>query len=145
LNLIKLIAEENNFKWNLNMVRTMFLEAYELEQDYIKFILPTPLLSYNQTTHMQYVQYLMNLRCIRAGLPVIFPEFDMRTHPVPWAGEMIEVKKEKNFFETRVTEYRSGSSLDFGEHVDWEKKRAELATKDAMYHLGYTRNKKPSQ
>jgi hypothetical protein len=34
-------------------------------------------------------------------------------NPFPWMAEMIDLKKEKNFFETRVTEYQSGGALSW--------------------------------
>ena len=35
------------------------------------------------------------------------------TNPFPWMAEMIDLKKEKNFFETRVTEYQTGGALSW--------------------------------
>jgi ribonucleoside-diphosphate reductase beta chain len=33
------------------------------------------------------------------------------TKPFPWMAEMIDLKKEKNFFETRVAEHKTGGAL----------------------------------
>jgi ribonucleoside-diphosphate reductase beta chain len=32
-------------------------------------------------------------------------------NPFPWLAEMMDVKKEQNFFEGRVTEYQKSSAL----------------------------------
>jgi ribonucleoside-diphosphate reductase beta chain len=34
-----------------------------------------------------------------------------RTNPFPWMSEVLDLKKEKNFFETRVTEYQTGGAI----------------------------------
>ena len=36
-----------------------------------------------------------------------------QTSPFPWMSEMIDLKKERNFFETRVIEYQSGGALSW--------------------------------
>jgi len=33
------------------------------------------------------------------------------SNPFPWMSETMDLSKEKNFFETRVTEYQSGANL----------------------------------
>jgi ribonucleoside-diphosphate reductase beta chain len=33
-------------------------------------------------------------------------------NPLPWLAEMMDIKKEQNFFEGRVTEYQKASSLN---------------------------------
>ena len=32
-------------------------------------------------------------------------------NPFPWLAETIDIKKEQNFFETKVTEYQKASAL----------------------------------
>jgi hypothetical protein len=39
---------------------------------------------------------------------------DNPAQPFPWMSETLDLGKEKNFFEIRVTEYRSGASLELG-------------------------------
>ena len=39
------------------------------------------------------------------------PLFPDTANPFPWMSEAMDLKKEKNFFETRVIEYQTGSSL----------------------------------
>ncbi len=35
------------------------------------------------------------------------------SHEFPWMSEQMLIKKEKNFFETRVTDYRTGGALQW--------------------------------
>ncbi|MDR2017247.1 MAG: ribonucleotide-diphosphate reductase subunit beta, partial [Burkholderiales bacterium] len=49
-------------------------------------------------------------RCQQIGLDQLFPGAD---NPFPWMSEVIDLKKEKNFFETRVTEYQTGGTLSW--------------------------------
>ena len=44
------------------------------------------------------------------GLDPLFPNEE---NPFPWMSEMIDLKKERNFFETRVTEYQTGGALSW--------------------------------
>ena len=48
-------------------------------------------------------------RLERIGLPARYNA----PNPFPWMSETIDLKKEKNFFETRVTEYQSGGALSW--------------------------------
>ena len=40
--------------------------------------------------------------------------YDGAHNPFPWMGEAIDLKKEKNFFETRVIEYQTGGQVAMG-------------------------------
>ena len=52
----------------------------------------------------------VNRRCQQIGLDPIFEKAD---NPFPWMAEMIDLKKERNFFETRVIEYQTGGALSW--------------------------------
>jgi ribonucleoside-diphosphate reductase beta chain len=39
--------------------------------------------------------------------------FQNEENPFPWMSEMIDLKKERNFFETRVLEYQTGGALSW--------------------------------
>jgi ribonucleoside-diphosphate reductase beta chain len=54
------------------------------------------------------MRMIANRRSAQLGLTPLFAE---TANPFPWMSEAMDLKKEKNFFETRVTEYRSGASL----------------------------------
>ena len=57
-----------------------------------------------------YLYFIANRRCAQIGLPEQYPGAE---NPFPWMSEMIDLKKEKNFFETRVTEYQTGGALQW--------------------------------
>jgi ribonucleoside-diphosphate reductase beta chain len=85
--------------------------AIELEQDYMAYCLKDgPILGYSVHEHVETAKYFANMRLGSVGLP---QPFDEAYHAFPWMSEQMELKKEKNFFETRVTEYQSGGALLF--------------------------------
>jgi ribonucleoside-diphosphate reductase beta chain len=83
--------------------------AVELEIAYARDCLPHGVLSLNADLFREYVQYIADRRLERIGLP---RQYRAR-NPFPWMSETIDLGKEKNFFESRVTEYRSGASLSW--------------------------------
>ncbi len=82
-------------------------EAVELEIAYAHDCLPHGVLGLNADLFRAYVEYVADRRLERIGLP---RQYGSR-NPFPWMSETIDLGKEKNFFESRVTEYRRGSSL----------------------------------
>lgn len=92
---------------------SMCHQAEELEADYAAFLLPTPILGYGATGHMDYFRHLANRRCAAMGFTPAFAY--NAADPFPWRAEMAEIAKEKNFFETHVTEYRTGADLKWEE------------------------------
>jgi len=56
------------------------------------------------------LQYIANRRCAQIGINEQYPG---AKNPFPWMSEIIDLKKEKNFFETRVTEYQTGGTLSW--------------------------------
>jgi ribonucleoside-diphosphate reductase beta chain len=85
--------------------------AIELEQEYIAYCLKDgPILGYSVAEHVATAQYFANMRLGSVGLP---QPFDEAYHAFPWMSEQMELKKETNFFEKRVTEYQSGGALIF--------------------------------
>jgi ribonucleoside-diphosphate reductase beta chain len=82
-------------------------DAVELEIAYARDCLPSGVLGLNADLFRDYVQYIADRRLERIGLP---RQYQSR-NPFPWMSETIDLGKEKNFFESRVTEYRSGASL----------------------------------
>ncbi|MDP1939309.1 MAG: ribonucleotide-diphosphate reductase subunit beta, partial [Gallionella sp.] len=58
----------------------------------------------------EYLRFIANRRCQQIGRDEMFPGV---TNPFPWMAELIALKKEKNFFETRVTEYQTGGALSW--------------------------------
>jgi ribonucleoside-diphosphate reductase beta chain len=66
-----------------------------------------------QTAILQHERYMSNRRCRMLGIPVEELPFEPTEPSLTWLDEMNGHRKEKNFFETRVTEYRQGSSLEW--------------------------------
>ena len=66
------------------------------------------MLGYNADLHMQQFRFIANRRARQAGVAEPFPGAG---NVLPWLDEQANLRKEKNFFETRVTEYQSGAAL----------------------------------
>ena len=111
IDLINQIKIENPHLWTsafqaeiVNLMR----KAVELECAYASDTMPRGVLGLNAKQMHQYVVYIANRRCSQLGLTELEPGM---TNPFPWMSEMLDLKKEKNFFETRVTEYQTGGTL----------------------------------
>jgi ribonucleoside-diphosphate reductase beta chain len=72
--------------------------------------IPRGVLALNATMFKEYLRFIANRRCQQIGVD---PLFDKADNPFPWMAEMIDLKKEKNFFETRVIEYQTGGALSW--------------------------------
>jgi ribonucleoside-diphosphate reductase beta chain len=110
--LITAIISENPDIWTMelqNKITDNIKRAVELESAYAKDCLPRGILGLNADAVVQYVQYVADRRLERIGLAKVYGV----ENPFPWMSEIIDLKKEKNFFETRVTEYKSGGSLNW--------------------------------
>ncbi|RYX81370.1 ribonucleotide-diphosphate reductase subunit beta [bacterium] len=84
-------------------------EAVELELDYARDCLPQGILGLNVPLFREYLGYIADRRLERIGLA---PQYGTK-NPFPWMGETIDLPKEKNFFETRVTEYQTAGALNW--------------------------------
>ena len=84
-------------------------QAVELEVAYARDVLPNGILGLNSDMFRDYVQHIADRRLERIGIPALYRS----TNPFPWMSETMDLAKEKNFFETRVTEYQSSSTLDW--------------------------------
>lgn len=112
IDLINTVKEENPEIWTLEFQQTlqgMIERAVELEIRYAQDCLPDGILGLNSALFTDYVQYIADRRLERIGLRKHY----RKNNPFPWMSETIDLGKEKNFFETRVTEYQSGSSLSW--------------------------------
>ncbi len=110
MKVVKKIIEEENITLNPSTVSSMWQECEAAEHNYAKFILPEPILGYNAEDHIEQFRYLANRRAKQLKLPEPFPG---AKNALPWLNEQANLRKEKNFFETRVTEYQTGVSLDW--------------------------------
>ena len=96
--------------------------ALALEGEYIAYCLKDgPILGYSAPEHLATAKFFANMRLGSVGLP---QPFNDAYHAFPWMSEQMELKKEKNFFETRVTEYQTGGALIFDDdrsaHEGWD-------------------------
>jgi len=85
-------------------------DAIKLELRYAQDTMPRGVLGLNVNMFEEYLHYIANRRCAQIGLAEQYPGAN---NPFPWMSELIDLKKEKNFFETRVTEYQTGGALSW--------------------------------
>ena len=83
-------------------------EGVELEKEFVRDCLPEDIIGMRQQEFLDYVEYNADRRLAGLGLPTLSK---IRNNPFGWLVEVIFLKKEKNFFETRVTEYQTSGSL----------------------------------
>lgn len=110
IDLINGIKEENPHVWTEEFqdhIIDLIKQAVELEFQYAEDCLPRGILGLTAPMFRDYVQYIADRRLERIGLKPIYRS----KNPFPWMSETIDLGKEKNFFETRVTEYQSAASL----------------------------------
>jgi len=113
IDLINQIKLENPQLWTpafKEEIRTIFEKAVELEYRYAEDTMPRGVLGLNAPMFKGYLRYICNRRCMQIGLDTMFPNEE---NPFPWMSEMIDLKKERNFFETRVIEYQTGGALNW--------------------------------
>jgi ribonucleoside-diphosphate reductase beta chain len=112
IDLINGLKAENPQIWTLEFqreIRELVEQAVELEIAYAQDCLPRGILGLNADLFRQYVQYIADRRLERIGLQAR----GNSRNPFPWMSETIDLGKEKNFFETRVTEYQTGGALNW--------------------------------
>ena len=115
IDVINQIKIENTHLWTKNFqgeVIKMILEGVELEYQYAKDTMPRGILGLNTEMFKHYLQYIANRRFAQIGLR---EQFSDAKNTFPWMSEMMDLKKEKNFFETRVIEYQAGGTLKWDE------------------------------
>jgi ribonucleoside-diphosphate reductase beta chain len=113
MDLINTIKLENPHLWTesfKNQVKELMQKAVELEYRYAEDTMPRGVLGLNAQMFKEYLRFIANRRLQQIGIDPLFPG---ATNPFPWMSEMIDLKKEKNFFETRVTEYQTGGALSW--------------------------------
>ena len=111
IRVVKQIIQEENLKFNKKEIREMWDEAYEAEKAYTQYILRDPILGYSAETHLGQFQYIANRRAKQLGLDE--EPFPSAEETLPWLDEQANLRKEKNFCETRVTEYQTGGALSW--------------------------------
>ncbi len=113
IDLINQIKLENPMLWTAAFkteIRALFEQAVSLEYQYAEDTMPRGVLGMNASMFKGYLRYIANRRATQIGLEALYPNEE---NPFPWMSEMIDLKKERNFFETRVIEYQSGGALSW--------------------------------
>ena len=113
IDLINQLKMENPQLWTPEFkaeIKALFIQAVELEYRYAEDTMPRGVLGMNASMFKGYLRYIANRRATQIGLEALFPNEE---NPFPWMSEMIDLKKERNFFETRVIEYQSGGALSW--------------------------------
>jgi len=106
----KQIVLEENIKLDPKVIQQMWEEAEAAEMDYARFLLPDPILGYSAEDHIAQFRFIANRRANKLSHAIPFPGAE---NALPWLDEQANLKKEKNFFETRVTEYQTGGALNW--------------------------------
>ena len=113
IDVINQIKIENPHLWDEQMkaeAAQMILEGTELEIQYARDTMPRGVLGMNASMMEEYLKFIANRRLTQIGLE---EEFKGVTNPFPWMSEIMDLRKEKNFFETRVIEYQTGGALNW--------------------------------
>ncbi len=114
IDVVNQIKLENPHLWDESMqelATQMILEGTDLEIRYARDTMPRGVLGMNANMMADYLRFIANRRLVQIGLDEHFPGVK---NPFPWMSEVMDLKKEKNFFETRVTEYQTGGTLSWG-------------------------------
>ena len=113
IDLINTVKLENPHLWTPEFkedIKVMFRKAVELEHAYALDTMPRGVLGLNSAQFMEYMKFICNRRSNQIGLGTLY---EGATNPFPWMSEMMDLKKETNFFERRVTEYQTGGALSW--------------------------------
>lgn len=113
IDVINQIKLENPHLWTEQFqqeVILMILEGTQLEIEYARDTMPRGVLGMNAAMMEEYLHFIANRRLSQLGLPEQFPGAQ---NPFPWMSEIMDLRKEKNFFETRVIEYQTGGALNW--------------------------------
>ncbi|WP_186644379.1 ribonucleotide-diphosphate reductase subunit beta [Fluviispira vulneris] len=111
--LINQYISENADIWTKELqeeVRKNIEHVVELEDAFVSDALPRDVLGLSYTQFAKYIRYIADRRVESIGLEPIYGEEET---PFPWMNEIMDLPKEKNFFETRVTEYQTGFGLEW--------------------------------
>lgn len=113
IDVINQIKLENPHLWTQDFqkeVIQMLLEGTQIEIEYARDTMPRGVLGMNAAMMEEYLQFICNRRLAQLGLP---EQFSGAQNPFPWMSEIMDLRKEKNFFETRVIEYQTGGALSW--------------------------------
>jgi len=112
INLINTIKQEQPELWTEEFqkhVVELIREATTMEYTFAQTVFPKGIFGMNADGFKQYIEHVADRRLQSIGLPKQYNVIN----PFPWMSEAADLSKEKNFFETRVTEYQTGGTLDW--------------------------------
>jgi len=112
IDLINTIKDENPGVWSNYIIQKIYKavdQAVCLEVAFAKDCFPRGILGINSNLFEGYMRHIAGRRLERIGLEDKYKA----TNPFPWMSEAIDLSKEKNFFESRVTEYQTGGTLEW--------------------------------
>ena len=118
-NLLNSLTTENpdimtpEFKEDL---RQTMAEGVRLEKEFIKDCLPVNSVGLSVADFEQYIDYISDRRLVNCRLEPL--KGGNVENPFPWLSEAIDLKKEQNFFEGKVTEYQKASALEDTGYTD---------------------------
>ncbi len=110
IRVVKQIILENDVALDPQAIRDMWDESEAAEHAYAHYILKDPIVGYNAEDHIEQFRFIANRRARQLSLEEPFPG---AKDTLPWLDEQANMRKEKNFFETRVTEYQTGGALNW--------------------------------
>jgi len=110
IRVVKQIIEEENLVLDPKKIQQMFEDSLVAEEAYAHYILKDPVLGYCAEDHISQFKFIANRRAKQMGFAEPFADAE---NALPWLDEQANMKKEKNFFETKVTEYQTGSALSW--------------------------------
>ena len=126
IDVINQIKIENPHLWTDEFkeeIIVMIREGVELERRYAQDTMPNGILGMNAAMFKEYLEFIANRRCAQIGLSEQYPGAE---NPFSWMSEMMDLNKEKNFFETRVIEYQAGGTLNWEDEKEEEEEDGSL-------------------
>jgi ribonucleoside-diphosphate reductase beta chain len=116
--LLTQLAAENPDIWTSNFrdeLLEFMREGVALEKEFVRDCLPEDIVGMTQREFLEFVDFNADRRLSSLGLPKLS---SVTTNPFAWLDEVIFLRKEKNFFETRVTEYQTSGSVQNAREED---------------------------
>lgn len=108
IQVIRQIIQEEDITLTRDEINDMWYEAESAELGYANYILPKPIMGYSAQDHIEQFRFIANRRARQLTMPI---PFEGATNALPWLDEMANMRKEKNFFESRIIEYQTGATL----------------------------------
>jgi ribonucleoside-diphosphate reductase beta chain len=112
IDMINAIKQEQPELWTpafVEHIKALVAKAVKLEYTFATEVFPRGIFGLNADGFKQYIEHIADRRLARIGIAQMYGS----PNPFPWMSEAVDLNKEKNFFETRVTEYKTGGTLNW--------------------------------